>query len=241
MAHPPLNTSDLSLQEFLSQIWDFNNRVSKEKQKGVKLDFKSTDVFNSSLEILNSMWNENYEIWLNADIYSGPVNNTSTLPVDPTFFLLEAKKFVNATLSTGWTTRWGSNYTEGSYMRDQIDAMINGIQINEVKNPLTFPVRAGIAANSIEELSYLYDALKNSNHVTFTIWSSASDYVDIEGLRKMIFHFGIDKVYIDVPDVLHNQLQLDNDPYENAAVSFKPTFVVGIFLVLIAVVGHLFN
>lgn len=152
MAHPPLNTSDLSLQEFLSQIWDFNNRVSKEKQKGVKLDFKSTDVFNSSLEILNSMWNENYEIWLNADIYSGPVNNTSTLPVDPTFFLLEAKKFVNATLSTGWTTRWGSNYTEGSYMRDQIDAMINGIQINEVKNPLTFPVRAGIAANSIEEL-----------------------------------------------------------------------------------------
>jgi len=238
MAHPPNITSDISLQEFLRQIWDFNSRVPKEKQKGVKLDFKSTEVFQSSLAMLNTMWNDNYEIWLNADIYSGPVNNNSTLPVNPNIFLLEAKKFANATLSTGWTTRWGSDYTEGSYMREQIDAMINGIQINEVKNPLTFPVRAGIAANSIDELSYLHDALKNSNKVTFTIWSSVGDYVDVEGLRKMIFYFGIDKVYIDVPDALYNQLQLDNDPYENGAVSFKPTFVMGV-LVLIAVIGHL--
>lgn len=238
MAHPPNITSDISLEEFLREIWNFNSRVTKEQQKGVKLDFKSTDVFQSSLEILNTMWNENYEIWLNADIFSGPVNNTATLPVDPTIFLLEAKKFANATLSAGWTTRWGSNFTDGSYTRGQIDAMINGIRSNDVKNPLTFPVRAGIAANSIDELSYLYDALKNSNQVTFTIWSSNSDYVDVEGLRKMIFHFGIDKVYIDVPDVLHNQLQLDNNPYDNAGISYKPTFIMGI-LVLIAVIGHL--
>lgn len=62
--------SDITLKNFLTQIWNFNENVSKKKQKGVKLDFKSTDVFQSSLEILSEMWNTNYEIWLNAGNYN---------------------------------------------------------------------------------------------------------------------------------------------------------------------------
>lgn len=194
MAHPPNETSDITLEEFMRQIRGHNDQLTKDERKGVKLDFKSSDVFNSSLEILNKMWTNDFEIWLNADIYPGPVNNNSTKPVDADFFLTEAKKFPTATLSTGWTTRWGSDFVEGAYTSDQVNAMIEGIKKNNVTNPITFPVRAGIAANSIEELKYLYDSLKDSNQVTFTIWSSASDYVDVEGLRKMIFTFGIDKV-----------------------------------------------
>jgi hypothetical protein len=235
MAHPPLNKSDITLNEFMRQIKSHNANVPKDDRKGVKLDFKSIEVFTQSLDILNEFFTSDYDIWINADIYSGPVNSTGT-PVDADTFLTEAKKFETATLSTGWTTRWGSDFTEGSYTRDQVNEMINGLKKNDVKNPITFPVRAGIAANSIEELKHLYDSLKNSNHVTFTIWSSASDYVDVEGLRKMIFSFGIDKVYIDVPDALFNQLDLSNDPYDNGVSGVKKFNVVPIALLLSALV-----
>lgn len=55
MAHPPAVTSDLSLESFLTQILEFNNKNSTNK-KGVKLDFKSTEVFSGSLEMLTRMW-----------------------------------------------------------------------------------------------------------------------------------------------------------------------------------------
>jgi hypothetical protein len=169
-----------------------------------------------------------------TDIYSGPLNNTSTDPVDATIFLQESKQFTNATLSTGWTTRWGSDFTEGSYTSGQVTEMIKGIMDNQVSNPITFPVRAGIAAQSIENLSFLYQSLNSTNYVTFTIWSSASDSVDVEKLRKMIFHFGIDKVFIDVPDHLYTQLRLD-DPPNGSGFMLKP-FILGLVLALCAII-----
>ena len=68
MAHPPTNTSDISLESFLNQILEFNNNLSdKTLMKGVKLDFKSTEVFSDSLELLKSLWNTmNYPVWINA-------------------------------------------------------------------------------------------------------------------------------------------------------------------------------
>lgn len=66
MAHPPANESDITLKSFLTQIWEFNGNSTTEKQKGVKLDFKSTDVFQNSLPILNEMWNTKYDVWINA-------------------------------------------------------------------------------------------------------------------------------------------------------------------------------
>lgn len=55
MAHPPDNTSDISLDTFLTRILDFNKNETQ-KKKGVKLDFKSIDVFNGSLELLKTLW-----------------------------------------------------------------------------------------------------------------------------------------------------------------------------------------
>jgi hypothetical protein len=223
--------SDLTLKSFLEQIWEFNGKSEKSKQKGVKLDFKSTDVFQSSLAILHDMFNTNYEIWLNADIYAGPLNNTSTTPVNPTIFLQESKKFPNAVLSTGWTTLWGTDYRNGSYTLEQVTEMINGIKSNQILNKITFPVRAGIACQSIETLTNLYESLNPTNSITFTIWSSENDYVDVDKLREMIFHFGIDKVYVDVPDALSSQLRLNN------ARSMKPpSFILVAFVTLFAII-----
>lgn len=53
MSHPPKNESDLSLQEFLTRILAFN---VKNGTKGVKLDFKTIEVFNESLPLLKNLW-----------------------------------------------------------------------------------------------------------------------------------------------------------------------------------------
>lgn len=56
MAHPPNNQSDLTLEDFLTKIMNFNKENVKGKQKGVKLDFKSTDVYSKSLPMLIELW-----------------------------------------------------------------------------------------------------------------------------------------------------------------------------------------
>lgn len=101
--------------------------------------------------------------------------------------------------------------------------MIDGIKINNVKNHLTFPVRAGIAAQSIPQLDHLFKSLNASNPVTFTIWSSDNDFVDVDKLREMIFYFGIEKVYIDVPKTLSDKLRLDTS---GSGLTRKPNLVV---------------
>lgn len=47
MAHPPANQSDLSLEEFLNTVIQNNGT-----QKGIKLDFKTIQVFEKSKPIL---------------------------------------------------------------------------------------------------------------------------------------------------------------------------------------------
>lgn len=235
MAHPPTTTSDISLKSFLNQILMFNERSLKENQKGVKLDFKSIEVFQNSLPLLKELWSTmKYPVWINADIFSGPLENTATTPVDADAFFDGIKDLPNAVLSIGWTTRWGSNFTNGSYTENQVDTMIAGIRRNGIfNNPLTFPVRAGIAAQSIEQLDRLYKTLTESHSidVTFTLWSSANDAVNIENLREMIFHFGLDRVYIDVPDELSNQLRLDIEP-SGSGVFLKSNLVMSLMAFL---------
>ena len=176
-----------------------------------------------------------YPVWINADIYPGPLNNTLTLPVDAKVFFNGTNSFPNATLSTGWTTRWGSNFTEGMYTTEQMNQMITGVRESGTKNPITFPVRAGIAAHSIDTLDILYNSLNKTNPITFTIWSSVNDNVDIPKLRKMIFHFGLDKVYVDVPKEVSDQLHLNDKSSSstlNSTLMLSLILIVGILLML---------
>lgn len=53
MSHPPKNESNLSLKEFLTTILAHN---AKNSTKGVKLDFKTIEVFNESLPLLKNLW-----------------------------------------------------------------------------------------------------------------------------------------------------------------------------------------
>ena len=48
MAHPPVKTSDLTLEDFLDTILEADN------PKGIKLDIKSTSVYEQTLEIIKA-------------------------------------------------------------------------------------------------------------------------------------------------------------------------------------------
>lgn len=151
-----------------------------------------------------------FPIWINADILKGPVNATNT-PVDKTKFFEQAKKLTDATLSIGWTTQWGKNMT-GSYTHEQIEEMTTTIvesKTNGTGHAITFPIRAGIAAHSQDALEHLYQNVSKTHPVTFTVWSAVDDEVDAKKLGDVIRHLGVDKVYVDVPKELRDQLRLN--------------------------------
>lgn len=212
MAHPPKNSSDISVESFLSQIHDFNAK-NPNKTKGIKLDFKELEAVAPSIRSLRSrVWTK--DVWLNADIVRGPVDDTKQ-PVDPERFLEACRNYPTGTLSIGWTTTWGADYKEGKYTQLQVNAMkevITDNKVQDLKSPITFPVRAGIAAHSKYELQELMETFNETNAVTLTIWSSKDDAVDVDKLRDLIFSVGLDKVYVDVPEELAEQLHLDDDP-----------------------------
>lgn len=76
----------------------------------------------------------------------------------------------------------------------------------------------------------LYTALNDTNNITITIWSSNNDYVNVDMLRKLIFSFGLDKVYIDVPDELSDKLDLSNVP-DKASITILHVSVIILCLI----------
>lgn len=206
MGHPPIIESDITLKSFLTQIIEFNKELDEEKRKGVKLDFKSAEVFQRTLPILIELWEAiEYPVWISADVCRGPPADSLITLVDPKIFFDGAKQLPKVTLSLAWTTR---KAPEGGYTMKQIDDMIDEVKRNKITNHITFAVLAGIASQSLMQLDHLYNSLCESNSITFTIWSSDYDIVDVEKLRQLIFHFGLDKVYLDIPEMLQKKLQL---------------------------------
>ncbi|XP_018406885.1 PREDICTED: protein FAM151B isoform X2 [Cyphomyrmex costatus] len=203
MAHPPATESDLSLEEFLM----INNNNGS---KGIKLDFKSNEAFNYSKIILKKFQQFlKCPIILNADILAGPVN--ATAPLVGVDFLKEASYILpNSTISIGWTTRYGKefNITEGRYSENQIKEMVKIVTDSGINLPITYPVRAVFAVNNTDSMKELLKNTTSTGGATLTIWSSEGDYVDAANLSKLIKEVGLNKVYVDVPTDLRNQLNL---------------------------------
>lgn len=109
------------------------------------------------------------------------------------------------------------NITEGRYSLKQIQTMIETLKENQVTQPVTYPVRAGLVANDIDVIKTL---LKNTTftNATLTIWSSEGDSVDAEKLSKLIRDVGVDKVYVDVPEALKSKLQFSAASTMSAAM-----------------------
>jgi hypothetical protein len=205
MAHPPANTSDLTFEEFLAQVLFFNwNQTSLQTQKGIKLDVKQFAAVEPVLKILQANGGADFQfpVWLNADILRGPINSTGT-PVDgPGFLNLTTTYLPAATLSVGWTTSYGTGNPIGKYAKDNVDEMINVLRSQNVSRltPITYPVRAGIASQSLDEMIYLLDQSDtNWPNSTLTLWSSANDPVNMTLLHQLISTIGKNRCFTDLP------------------------------------------
>lgn len=86
--------------------------------------------------------------------------------------------------------------------------MIDTLKENKVSQSITYPVRAGLAANDISAMKTLMERSSSFGNVTMTIWSSQGDQVDTKKLSELITTIGVDKVYVDVPEDVWNNLDL---------------------------------
>ncbi|ODN01195.1 hypothetical protein Ocin01_05469 [Orchesella cincta] len=218
MAHPPTNTSDLSFEMFLNQTMEYNRNLTVERRKGIKLDFKEFPAVESSLALL-ARFNESnpellrFPIWINADILPGPVNASSTVNVNGTLLIQLQKQYLpRSTLSLGWTTRLQDDVKNGSYTREQVDEMANLIKAaftndtEKANAQVTFPLRAGIALNSITNIKYFLDeAGINFTSPSVTLWEGASDpklnITELEQFKEAIHK---SRVFLDLPYSLGN-------------------------------------
>ncbi|XP_058803556.1 protein FAM151B [Phymastichus coffea] len=225
MAHPPDNTSNLILSDFLQTVKN-HNKANKTK-KGVKLDFKSKDAFSNSVSIIAGTDSFNAPLWVNADILKGPVDATNDpMPVDPVDFLTKANQnfaAIKPVLSIGWTTRYvppvGNATTTGNYTTQQVKEMLK--LVNETANtnlPITYPVRACYAANSMETMKSLLADTPAKNNATLTVWSADDDKVDTDKLSELIKAIGVEKVYIDVPKSILDKLDVSSAFIANSSV-----------------------
>lgn len=241
MGHPPATTSDLSLTMFLKWVMDYNEAAIKHDKgnagKGIKLDFKSIEVFEASIPILLEVYEKmHFPVWINADILRGPL--TFATPVDPERFFNGSKSFSNSILSVGWTTTYGGIIKNLSYTSDNMSEMLAAIgTYNDIGTPVTFPVRAGMIARSKTELEHLMANMPMNT--TITIWSGADDGVDVSLLRKVIFSTGLDKVFIDVPENLLSQLDLENPDKGESTLLFVKGGATNIFTSAVSVVACL--
>ena len=197
MAHPPNIISDLSLERFLvTVIRDLEE--NPQLRKGIKLDFKRTDILKESLQIVQNLLPRiNFPLWINADIINGP-GLLSFKKVDPNVFFTTVKESVpEATISPGFTTSALAN--PPNYQKYQMDEMIEKLQIYQIQSKITFPIRGMFAAASYDVIKYLLESTSTSTvNTTLTVWGSDSiTDEELEALERFIQTVGKDRVYVD--------------------------------------------
>lgn len=204
MAHPPTFFSDLSLEDFMDRILEARNQGLK---KGVKLDFKSTEVLQEAFQTLPSYENEiNFPFWLNGDVTNGPKGTGSAKIVSGSELIHLAQEFFpRATLSLGWVTSSHPDNGNYFYTEDQVQDLLNIMTASEIGNQtVTFPIRAMFMANSEAVLTDLLTQTE-AQTATLTMWGT-DDIEDIESLKSVLDRIGRQRVYMDLPDDLADQL-----------------------------------
>ncbi|KAF5888594.1 protein FAM, partial [Clarias magur] len=160
MAHPPDVYSDNTLEEWLGAVI--------KSKKGIKLDFKSIQAVQPSLDLLKlkNQTGINRPIWLNADILPGP-NVPGFWPVvnSTQFFKLIQTKFPDVTISPGWKVLYLSPFPNVTYTQTMVMEMYD--KVKHLPQKITFPVLAVMAKNAWPHLSWL---LSQSSRFSLTLW-----------------------------------------------------------------------
>uniref|UniRef100_A0A671RA70 Protein FAM151A n=1 Tax=Sinocyclocheilus anshuiensis TaxID=1608454 RepID=A0A671RA70_9TELE len=154
MAHPPDIYSDNTLEEWLEAVF--------KSKKGIKLDFKSINAVEPSLDLLRvkNQTGINRPVWINADILPGP-----NVPV---FWPVINLKFPDVTISPGWKVLYLSIFPNVTYTRSMVEEMYSIVR--HLPQKITFPVHALMAKNGWPHLSWLL--IKKKIYILFslTLW-----------------------------------------------------------------------
>lgn len=187
MAHPPHNDSDITLQEWLKEV--------AASDKGIKLDFKSLQAVAPSMALLEQVRSDlRGPVWINADILPGPGGQAT--PLEPQGFLEAVGASArNTVLSLGWTTGWKADGDNPGYSWDMVREMANVCR--PLVEPVTFPVRASLMPQSLEQLQWL---LQQSDRYSLTVWTSLSDTLAVEDLMPYRQNLSHSRVYYDLAD-----------------------------------------
>ncbi|KAK2868223.1 hypothetical protein Q7C36_000094 [Tachysurus vachellii] len=160
MAHPPDVYSDNTLEEWLDAVI--------RSKKGIKLDFKSLQAVEPSLNLLKNknQTGINRPVWLNADILPGP-NVPGFWPVvNGTRFLeLIQTKFPDVTISPGWKVLYLPPFPDVTYTKAMVMEMYTTVK--HLPQRITFPVLAVMVRNGWPHLSWL---LSQSSRFSLTLW-----------------------------------------------------------------------
>lgn len=123
------------------------------------------------------------------------------------------------------------NETQAGYTKEQIQEMIDTLSGQNVTQPITYPVRAGLAANDIDAIKLLMEKSANMKEPTLSVWSSQGDKVNADQLSKLIREVGVEKVYVDVPADLEKQLRLSGASSLNVtSTMLVASLLIGAFL-----------
>lgn len=192
MGHPPANSSDLTLEAFLTHA------LKHWEEKGIKLDFKQDAAVNASAPIMQKVFATRDKlppIILNADILVGPnTDENGTTPVDPELFFNTFAQFKGAILSPGWTTKFIGNSSKG-YNNTDANEMTRIIQQFKVQQDLTFPVRASLVALDASPMHLLVNQMQDKS--SLTVWTSKDDVYDPKDLAFLRLYSK--KVFFDLP------------------------------------------
>ncbi|XP_008474004.1 uncharacterized protein LOC103511072 [Diaphorina citri] len=127
--------------------------------------------------------------------------------------------------------------------------MLKTLNRNKVLTPVTFPVRAVFATQSIELLQFLIDTSPLGS--SLTIWMSTdSDKVCISKLKDLIRTIGKDRIFLDVPEFIREKLNSNNTepcPQEDTpkaeadsgifGISWTTLLIFGVLALILVLVG----
>lgn len=138
-------------------------------------------------------------------------------------------------LSIGWTTN--RDTPNSVYTEAHTNAMADVIKNNKLdKIPdlaINLPIRAAFAVKSRKVLKELYENVKKTKPITYTVWSKNEDKVNATELQQFINSYGVENIYIDLPDELRKKLNLGNGA--SSLVQF------GLLNLIMLIVAHFFR
>ena len=156
-------------------------------------------------------------VWLNGDILPGP--NTLDHPIDWQRFLrLCQEHFPESTISLGWKTGYSTIRARNAYTWAMVKSMHDVVDKWQIKQPVTFAVRASFMKHSLPQLQWLMEMFG----ATLTVFSPEEDEVPVSDLMYLRQKLHKDQVYFDLPDSLKTQFDTVKDQPEAEGKKVDP-------------------